>query len=324
MEKVIIIGAGPAGLSTAYKLLKSGKSIEVLILESSQYTGGISRTHIFENNHMDLGGHRFFTKSSEVMDLWTEIMPLQGKPAKDDTALGRTPKLKEQGPDPEKTDKVFLRRRRISRIFFLKKFFDYPLSIKFKTFANMGLARTLKAGFGYVWASIFKRKEKNLEDFYINRFGKPLYEMFFEGYTQKVWGIHPSQISPDWGAQRVKGLSLFKALFNIITKAFKKPGNVETSLIEEFFYPAKGPGSLYTYMLHSIASLGGVIKHNHTVTKLNFTDNKTAKVTAECEDGTLAEFTASAVFSSMPIKDLTQALGSIVPEKTNEIAVNLP
>ena len=235
MEKVIIIGAGPAGLSTAYKLLKSGKSIEVLILESSQYTGGISRTHIFENNHMDLGGHRFFTKSSEVMDLWTEIMPLQGKPSKDDTALGRTPELNEQWPDPEKTDKVFLRRRRISRIFFLKKFFDYPLSIKFKTFANMGLARTLKAGFGYVWASIFKRKEKTLEDFYINRFGKPLYEMFFEGYTQKVWGIHPSQISPDWGAQRVKGLSLFKALFNIITKAFKKPGNVETSLIEEVF-----------------------------------------------------------------------------------------
>ncbi len=324
MEKVIIIGAGPAGLSTAYKLLKSKKSIEVLILESSQYTGGISRTHIFENNHMDLGGHRFFTKSSEVMDLWTEIMPLQGKPSKDDTALGRTPELNEQGPDPEKTDKVFLRRRRISRIFFLKKFFDYPLSIKFKTFANMGLARTLKAGFGYVWASIFKRKEKTLEDFYINRFGKPLYEMFFEGYTQKVWGIHPSQISPDWGAQRVKGLSLFKALFNIITKAFKKPGNVETSLIEEFFYPAKGPGSLYTYMLNSITGLGGIIKHNHTVTKLNFTDNKTAKVTAECEDGTLSEFTASAVFSSMPIKDLTQALGGIVPEKTKEIAVNLP
>jgi len=324
MEKIIIIGAGPAGLSAAYKLLKSSRNFEVLILESSQYTGGISRTHVFDENRMDLGGHRFFTKSHEVMDLWTEIMPLQGKPAKDDIKLNRNPDLNPDGPDPQETDKVFLRRRRISRIFFLKKFFDYPLSIKIKTFTNMGLWRTLKSGFGYLFASIFKREEKSLEDFYINRFGKPLYEMFFEGYTEKVWGVHPTEISPDWGSQRVKGLSLFKAMLNIILKPFKKGGQVETSLIEEFYYPAKGPGSLYEYMLKSIIDMGGKIEYNHTVTKIDIENDSITKVAAECQDGTTSEFTASAVFSSMPIKDLILSLGDAVPAQTKNIAVNLP
>ena len=324
MNEIIIIGAGPAGLSTAYKLLKEKKNLKVTILEASEYVGGISRTHIFNDNRMDLGGHRFFTKSKEVMDLWTEIMPLQGTPAKDDITLNRNPELSENGPNPEKTDKVFLSRRRISRIFFLKKFFDYPISLKLKTFTNMGFLRTLKSGFGYVIASIFKREEKTLEDFYINRFGRPLYEMFFEGYTEKVWGIHPSNISPEWGSQRIKGLSLFKAFFNIITKPFKSKDKVETSLIEEFYYPAKGPGSLYEYMLEEIIKLGGEIKYNQTVTTSVITKNRISKIFAEDKHGKTTEYPADAIFSSMPIKDLVTSFGAHTSKNAKEVAVNLP
>ena len=324
MGEIIIIGAGPAGLSAAYKLLKTKKDIKPIILESSQYVGGISRTHVFDDNRMDLGGHRFFTKSQEVMDLWTEIMPLQGAPAKDDILLNRNLELIADGPNPEKTDKVFLRRQRVSRIFFLKKFFDYPISLKLKTFTNMGFVRTLRAGFGYIYVSIFKRKENSLEDFYINRFGKPLYEMFFEDYTEKVWGIHPSQISPDWGSQRVKGLSLFKALLNIITKPFKKGTEVETSLIEEFFYPAKGPGSLYEHLHNEIKKLGGEIKFNQTVSKIEIADNKIKKIYAQDEKGNITEYSADAVFSSMPIKDLVSSLGDNAPDSIKNIAFNLP
>ncbi|MBN2880117.1 MAG: NAD(P)/FAD-dependent oxidoreductase [Clostridia bacterium] len=324
MQDVVIIGAGPAGLSAAYKLLKQNKNLNVTILEASGHIGGISRTQVFEDNRMDLGGHRFFTKSKEVMDLWTEIMPLQGAPSKDDILLNREVEVNEGGPDPEATDKVLLRRRRISRIYFLKKFFDYPLSLKMQTFANMGLLRTLNAGFGYVYASIFKRPEKTLEDFYINRFGKPLYEMFFEGYTEKVWGIHPSEISPDWGAQRVKGLSLFKALLNVLLKPFKKSGKVETSLIEEFFYPAKGPGSLYEHMHDEIVKMGGNVELHRTVNKIETSENEIMKIWAEDEKGSSYEYNPGAVFSSMPVKDLIYAAGSNAPSNVAEIADNLP
>ncbi|MEX1376347.1 MAG: NAD(P)/FAD-dependent oxidoreductase [Eubacteriales bacterium] len=324
MGEIIIIGAGPAGLSTAYKLLSENKGVKPIILESSPYVGGISRTHEFAGNRMDLGGHRFFTKSKEVMDLWTSIMPLQGAPAKDDIALNRKVELCENGPDPEKTNQVFLKRRRVSRIFFLKKFFDYPISLKFKTFANMGLWRTMRAGFGYVYASIFKRQEKSLEDFYINRFGKPLYEMFFEGYTEKVWGIHPSEISPDWGSQRVKGLSLFKALLNVITKPFKKGSKVETSLIEEFFYPAQGPGSLYEHLLDKIIKLGGEIKYNQCVNHIEMQNDKIISVSASDEKGGTTTYSADAVFSSMPVKDLIASLGEYATDEVKNIAENLP
>lgn len=259
MKKVLIIGAGPAGLTAAYKLLKSNQDIDVTILEASENIGGISRTYNYKNNRMDIGGHRFFSKDKRVTDLWNEIMPMQGKPAKDDIILNNQKKYVDGGPDPEKEDRVMLLRRRVSRIFFLRKFFDYPISMKFETFKNMGLKNTWVAGWGYIGSCLHKRKETNLENFYINRFGKPLYEMFFEDYTTKVWGISPKEISADWGAQRVKGLSLFKALGEIIAKPFKKlfhSKKVETSLIEEFSYPKYGPGQLYETMANEIIKMG--------------------------------------------------------------------
>ena len=251
MEKktVVIIGAGPAGLTAAYELLTKSRDFCPVILEAEDFVGGISRTATYKGNRMDIGGHRFFSKDERVTTLWTSLLPVQGKPSKDDLLLSRDKPLSEGGPDPETTDETMLVRTRVSRIIYLRKFFDYPISLKARTFINMGFLRTVKAGFGYIGSCIHKREENNLENFYINRFGKPLYSMFFEDYTEKLWGVHPRDISADWGAQRVKGLSVSKAIKNALTKPFrKKGGEVETSLIEQFLYPNKGPCQLYEKM----------------------------------------------------------------------------
>lgn len=326
MKKIVIIGAGPAGLTCAYDLLKKGE-YDVTILEASSVIGGISRTFNYKGNRMDLGGHRFFSKDKEVMDLWNEIMPLQGSKSKDDLMLNRERKIADVGPDPEKEDEVMLVRTRVSRIFFLRKFFDYPISMKPRTFINMGFGRTMKAGFGYMGSVIHKRKENSLEDFYINRFGKPLYQMFFEDYTTKVWGLKPSEISPDWGAQRVKGLSLSKALFSVIAKPFKKlthSKKVETSLIEEFYYPKFGPGQLYETMAKRVIEMGGKILFNHPVKNIGLKDNKITYLETEF-DGQKERFEADYYVSSMAIKDLYEAFSKdVVPRDVYEIATNLP
>lgn len=326
MKKIVIIGAGPAGLTCAYDLLKKGE-YDVTILEASSVIGGISRTFNYKGNRMDLGGHRFFSKDKEVMDLWNEIMPLQGSKSKDDLMLNRERKIADVGPDPEKEDEVMLVRTRVSRIFFLRKFFDYPISMKPRTFINMGFGRTMKAGFGYMGSVIHKRKENSLEDFYINRFGKPLYQMFFEDYTTKVWGLKPSEISPDWGAQRVKGLSLSKALFSVIAKPFKKlthSKKVETSLIEEFYYPKFGPGQLYETMAKRVIEMGGKILFNHPVKNIGLKDNKITYLETEF-DGQKERFEADYYVSSMAIKDLYEAFSKdVAPSDVYEIATNLP
>ena len=259
MKKAIIIGAGPAGLTAAYQLLKE-TDIHPIIIEESEFIGGISRTAEYKGNRMDLGGHRFFSKNEQVNDIWKELMPLQGAPAKDDLMLGREKPLAEGGPDPEQTDEVSLIRTRVSRIFFLRKFFDYPISMKPETFINMGFVRTMKAGFGYLCSCVVKRKENSLEDFYINRFGRPLYSMFFEDYTEKLWGVHPSKIAPDWGAQRVKELSLGKVIADFLRHLFNPNYKTDsTSLIEQFMYPKKGPGQLWEKMASEIEKMGGEI-----------------------------------------------------------------
>ena len=320
-KKVIIIGAGPAGLTAAYQLLTQS-DIKPIVLEAESFVGGISRTYEFHGNRMDIGGHRFFTKSDEVNALWEKMMPIQGAPAYDDKILGNEKPFVEGGPDPEKEDDVMLLRHRVSRIYFLKKFFDYPISLKFRTLKNMGFGRTMKAGFGYLGSCIHKRKEKSLEDFYINRFGKPLYQLFFEDYTTKLWGVHPSNLSADWGAQRVKGLSLGKTLWNAISKPFrKKKTKVETSLIDQFEYPKKGPGQLYEKMAEEVIRLGGQIVYGAKVSSIE--KNESGIVALSTADG--KRYEADAVFSSMPIKDLFEAFGKDnVPEKPYEIATQLP
>lgn len=321
MKTAIIIGAGPAGLTAAYKMLKETDILPV-IYEKTHVIGGISQTREYKNNRIDLGGHRFFTKNKEVMDLWLELLPLQGMPSKDDLLLGRTKEYPGTA-DPETEEEVFLVRNRVSRIYYLNKFFDYPISLKLNTFVNMGLFRTIKAGFGYLKSAIFKRKEISLEDFYINRFGKPLYQMFFEDYTEKLWGRHPSEISAEWGAQRVKGLSLFKAIVSAIKKPFvKKSDKVETSLIESFYYPKKGPGQIYEKMAREIERMGGKINLGSDIVKINQTGNKIVSVVFQ-QGNVITEVTADHYLSSMPIKDLLGRMDN-VPEKIVSIASGLP
>ncbi|MBR1891660.1 MAG: NAD(P)-binding protein, partial [Clostridia bacterium] len=234
MADIVIIGAGPAGLTAALKLSEPNGD-NIIVLEESGAIGGISRTVRHNGNRMDIGGHRFFSKDDRIMDLWKDILPLQGERAFDDKILNRPCVLTEGGPDPEVSDDVMLVRHRISRIYYKKHFFDYPVSLKWETIKNMGFFTTLRAGLSYIFSAIFKRKETNLENFYINRFGKVLYGMFFEGYTAKLWGRSPKEISAEWGAQRVKGLSIRAMLKDIFAKIFKKKNRkVETSLIEEF------------------------------------------------------------------------------------------
>ena len=322
-KKVFIIGAGPAGLATAYYFLVN-TDLKPIILEESPYIGGISRTHVYNENRMDLGGHRFFTKNDEVMNLWREVFPIQEMPAKDDIILNRINKFSEEGVNPELEDNVFLLRNRLSRIYFLKKFFDYPISFKLETFINMGFVNLMKAGFGYLYSCAFKRKENSLEDFYINRFGRPLYEMFFEDYTEKLWGIHPSKIAPDWGAQRVKGLSLLKVLKNCLLKPFIKKGKVETSLIEEFLYPKKGPGQFYEALAKEIEVKGGKILLEHKVVGLEFKNNSISQIKTLKTNNEVETFECDVVFSSMPIKDLVESFEIDVPEEVLNISSNLP
>lgn len=323
-KTAIIIGAGPAGLTAAYCLLKE-TDIKPIILEEEDFVGGISRTAQHNGNRMDIGGHRFFTKNDEVNALWRELMPTQGKPSWDDKIIATTDKeFAEGGPDPETEDRVMLTRRRVSRIYFLKKFFDYPISLKASTFKNMGLGRTLKAGFGYIGATVFKKEEDSLRNFYINRFGKPLYEMFFEDYTTKLWGRDPKDISADWGAQRVKGLSLTKAVWNMLSKPFRsKNSKVETSLIEQYSYPKRGPGQLYEMMASEIERMGGTIIKGAKVVAINTDGDKVNSVTA-VSGGVRVEYSADEFFSTMPVKDLVVGMGDSAPADVRRVANGLP
>lgn len=326
MKKVIIIGAGPAGLTAGYELLKDqDNQYEVVILEEEDQVGGISKTVRYNGNRMDIGGHRFFSKDENVMDFWKELMPIQGAPSYDDKKLNREKPLVKDGPDPEKEDKVMLVRDRVSRIYYLKKFFDYPVSLKLETFTNMGLIRTIKAGFSYLKSIFVKKKETSLENFYINRFGKVLYGMFFEKYTEKLWGRHPSVISADWGSQRVKGLSITAVIKDMFRKIFKpKSKKVETSLIEQFWYPKYGPGQLWENLADEIEKNGGKILKQHSVQKINLKENKITSVECVC-DGKIEVFEGDIFISSMPLKDLVEDMKEeAVPEDIKNIATGLP
>lgn len=325
MRKVVIIGAGPAGLTAAFELLKRGEDMEVTVFEESTHMGGISKTVVYNGNRMDMGGHRFFSKVPEVNEWWDQMLPKQGAPAYDDIVLKRTPPLEKGGPDPEKCDRVMLTRNRISRIYFNRKFFDYPISMKWETFKNMGLLTTIEAGFSYLAAAMHKRKERSLEDFYINRFGRKLYSMFFENYTENLWGRHPSGIAPDWGAQRAKGLSVMAIVKDMFRKLLpsKKNGPVETSLIEEFSYPKLGPGELWDVTAGEVEKLGGSILKECKVTGIKKDQNNHITAVVYEHDG--REFTkeADVFISSMPLKDLVAGMND-VPKKEAAIAAGLP
>ena len=325
MEKVIIIGAGPAGLTAAYNLLKQSNEYELELLEETNEIGGISRTVKYKENRMDIGGHRFFSKNKMVQEWWENIMPIQGEPAYDDKKLGREKTLKQGGPDPEKEDRVMLVRQRVSRIYYKKKFFDYPISMKPQTFINMGLVKTMKAGCSYLKSCVHKLPENSLENFYINRFGRVLYAMFFEGYTEKLWGRHPSEISADWGSQRVKGLSIRTIVKDMFSKIIQKDNReVETSLIEEFIYPKYGPGQLWEIVADEIKKMGGTITNGAKVSNVELSGKCISAVSYKDAKDCKVRKEADIVISSMAIKDLIASMGSTVPSKIKDIAYHLP
>jgi len=324
-KNVIVIGAGPAGLTAAYKLLES-EGIKPVIIESEDFVGGISRTVNHNGNRIDIGGHRFFSKSKVVLDLWEELMPVQGHPSIDDIILESLKSITIGGPNPEKDDKVFLIRNRVSRILYLRKFFDYPISLKLSTVLNLGIVNTTMAGFSYIKSQLFKHKEETLEDFMINRFGKRLYGLFFKDYTYKVWGRYPNNISADWGAQRIKGLSLTKAIIHMIKSALpSKKGviNTETSLIEQFIYPKFGPGQYWETMANRIIERGGEIRKNCRVVRLEV-DKKSIKSVVYLEDGIEKRIEGDNIISTMPLSELIPAIDDYCPDYIRSVATNLP
>lgn len=328
MKKVVIIGAGPAGLTAARELLDK-TDIKPIIFEATGDIGGISKTHKHGNYYMDMGGHRFFSKENSILDFWFKYFPLQGKPSLDDIMLGKERDFsKEQNaPDPAIDDNVMLLRDRVSRIYYLRKFFDYPISLSITTIKNLGIIRMMKIGFSYIWSVIFKRNpEKSLEDFMINRFGKELYLTFFKDYTEKVWGYPPSEIPADWGAQRIKGLSIMKVLKEALSSKFggKKKitnKNVSTSLIEEFYYPKNGPGQFWQYLAQTCVYDGATLNMNSNVVKINLDGNKIKSIVV-ISGKTEETIEADYFISTMPIRDLVVA-ASEVPKNVEEVALGL-
>lgn len=325
-KKALIIGAGPAGLTAAYELLKQSKDIEVTVFEETEEFGGISKTVNYKGNRMDMGGHRFFSKIPEVNEWWDNMLPMQGSKSYDDIFLERESTIAPVGPDPEKEDRVMLTRHRVSRILFDDKFYDYPISLKPETFKNFGFFTTIKVGFSYLATIFHKRPETNLENFYINSFGKKLYSMFFEYYTENLWGRHPSEIDASWGAQRTKGLSIFGIIKDFFGRLFKvKNRKVNTSLIEEFKYPKLGPGQLWDVTAAEIEKLGGKIVKNAKVTKIHKNEDGVIDYLTYIDTKSNEEQQVSGDYfiSSMPIKDLMAGMND-VPENEARIAEGLP
>lgn len=328
-KRIIAIGGGgPAGLTAAYCLSKRSKDTVPVVFEASDMLGGISRTVQFKGNRIDIGGHRFFSKDKRVLEQWSELMPTQTSPAKDEIILGKIRDAAAGATDPEVADEVMLRRRRVSRIYYLRRFFDYPVTLSMKTLRAMGLTRTMKAGLGYMATKLNKRPDDSLENFYINRFGKSLYNMFFEDYTEKVWGVHPSKLGADWGSQRVKGLSVMAVVRDMVMKklGLKGKGKVETSLIEEFIYPKFGPGQLWEITAARAVENGAKVEMNTPVEAVNVgSDRKVHSITVRRPDGTAEDVCCDAFISSLPIKDLVKAIRGIdVPDEVRRIARDLP
>jgi protoporphyrinogen oxidase len=330
----VIIGAGPAGLTAAYELLER-TTLKPVVVETSEHMGGISRTVNYKGNRIDIGGHRFFSKSERVMNWWLNILPLQrGAGASNAISYqGKQTSIASggEGPDPDREDRVMLLRPRKSRIYFARQFFDYPISLSPDTLMKMGAWRSVKLGFSFLRAMLFPiRPEENLEQFFINRFGRELYEAFFKSYTEKVWGVPCRDISAEWGAQRVKGLSITKAVVHFVKKLFggtKKDiaqKDTETSLIEQFLYPKFGPGQMWEEVAKSVTARGGEVLTGRRAVRMHTSGgNHVRAVVVRDRAGNETELAADYVFSSMPVRHLIRALDVPVPDDVKAVAEGL-
>ena len=333
-KMAIICGGGPAGLTAAYELLEK-TDIHPIVLEKTGDIGGISKTVNYKGNRIDIGGHRFFSKSDRVMEWWMNILPLENREENEFTISYQNKhrtispgQLPTTGADK---DKVMLVRSRLSRIYFLKQFFSYPVSLSFQTLSGLGLKRSMKIFFSYMKAMLFPiREEKSLEDFMINRFGKELYNTFFKDYTEKVWGIACNKISADWGAQRIKGLDIKKAVIHALQSLKKKDKDInqkgtETSLIERFLYPKYGPGQIWEEVARIVAERSGEpVQLHQEVVKIYREGNKVHRVDVrDSRTGEVRSLDCDYFFSTMPIKQFVESLEPPLPSGITEIGSGL-
>jgi len=318
-RNAVIVGAGPAGLTAAYELLVRS-NISPIVFDSDLQVGGISKTINYRGNRMDLGGHRFFSKSDWVMNWWQSQLPVAAEALLPDDRVEiayqgmRRPVAIPVG-DVAEADRVMLVRPRLSRIFYRRHFFEYPLKLNAGAVRNLGPVYTAAVGASYMRARLAPRSpERSLEDFLINRFGDKLYRTFFKDYTEKVWGVPCTEISAEWGAQRIKGLSIGAALKHALLKPFQAATDtsqkrVETSLIERFLYPKLGPGQMWEVVAERIEQRGGTIKLGHRVVGIH---RKGTQVTGvDVRDEATAEVRhvpCDFLVSSMPIKELVTLL----------------
>ncbi|MFT3906013.1 MAG: NAD(P)/FAD-dependent oxidoreductase [Steroidobacteraceae bacterium] len=310
----VIAGAGPAGLTAALELQRR-TGVRPIVLEADLQVGGISRTIDYRGNRMDLGGHRFFSKSDWVMNWWQQILPVEATSA--EIMLGYQGQQRSfgaaagGGDDP---DRVLLVRSRLSRIYYRRRFFDYPLKLSGRTFANLGALYTAQIGASYVKARLLPRHpELTLEDFLHNRFGEKLYRTFFKDYTEKVWGVPCEQISAEWGAQRIKGLSISRAVLHALRRPFQRGDTAqkgtETSLIERFLYPKFGPGQMWEEVARLVRQAGGEVRLRQRVIGIERQGERIHAVTVLDEtSGSVQTLPCDYLISTMPIRELTRQL----------------
>ena len=330
--RAIIIGAGPAGLTAAVELLDRTEVVPI-VLEMSHHNGGIARTVNYKGNRIDIGGHRFFSKSDRVMNWWVERLPIQGGPDRElgIAYQGKTRRVRAgDGPDPETSDEVMLVRDRKSRIYYLRTFFDYPVRLNTGLIRGLGAKRMVKIGLSYAKAVGRPIPEpENLEQFFINRFGKELYLTFFKSYTEKVWGVKCRDIPAEWGAQRIKGLSIREALKHFVkSRVAPSEGTIsqkgtQTSLIERFLYPKRGPGQLWDVVSAEVVEKGGQVLMGWRVVELGLRDGALRHVVAVDADGVRKTFEGELFFSTMPLKELVAAVDGEVPDDVREVAEGL-
>ncbi|MDQ3950857.1 MAG: NAD(P)/FAD-dependent oxidoreductase, partial [Gemmatimonadota bacterium] len=354
MRIAVIAGAGPAGLTAAYELLKR-TDVVPLVVEQTGAIGGIAQTYNYKGNRIDIGGHRFFSKSERVMNWWFNILPLQGSPSADTEehgheidyateavveflcrqcvnvpALPGETRVRRRAPDPEREDEVMLQRPRLSRIYYRRSFFPYPIAITLSVAARLGWWNTFRIGLSYVRSQLFPRKDETyLDAFFVNRFGRRLYETFFRDYTEKVWGVKCGEIRADWGAQRVKGLSLKRAVAHavrdLLSSDFKKAQEErETSLITRFFYPKYGPGQMWETVARHVQKCGGEVRMRTRVVGVELSGSRVGAVTLESLDTGAREVVSCAYFfSTMPIRELAAITKPAPPAGVSEVAAGL-